>query len=315
MEESNFPLPNVFIVGAPKAGTTTINSILAQHPSFYMSDIKEPGFFCTDLIEESDAFHGRDDKFFKFRTKDQYLSLFSASKEQVYRGEASSKYLFSKAAANNIHSFNPAAKIILLIREPIDFLQSYHAQCLIDLVENDDSFASALGKENDRRAGSLIPGTCVVPSYLFYTEMASFSEQIKRYLAEFPRENVKVLLYDDLREKEHALLAELEIFLALKAGSLASVGVQNQGRSIQYPGLYTAMKRLSKSDAVQRWTKRIPTARKRAISKAFLGVNFGAKSREIISEELLASLRARFSPEVTALSELLGKDLHQRWGY
>ncbi|MEQ9188621.1 MAG: sulfotransferase [Cryomorphaceae bacterium] len=315
MEESKFPLPNVFIVGAPKAGTTTINSILAQHPAFYMSDIKEPGFFCTDLIEESDAFHGRGDKFFKFRTKDQYLSLFSASEDHVYRGEASSKYLFSKAAANNIHAFNPSAKIIILIREPIDFLRSYHAQCLIDLVENDASFASAIGKEDERRAGNSIPRTCVVPSYLLYTELATFSHQIKRYLDAFPKENVKVLLYDDLREKENALLVELEFFLSLKAGSLAPVGVQNKGRSIQYPSLYTSMKRLSKSNVVQQWTKRIPKAQKRAIAKAFLGVNFGPKSHEPMSDELLARLRQHFNPEVTALSELLGKDLHQRWGY
>ena len=107
--------PGFFIVGAPKCGTTSFYHYLRQHPQIFMPDNKEPHYFGSDLKKRSDEF---------IKTEEEYLSLFKDADSSQMAGEASTFYLYSKAAQKEIKGFNPHAKIIIMLRNPIDFLHS-----------------------------------------------------------------------------------------------------------------------------------------------------------------------------------------------
>ena len=117
--------PNLFIVGFPRSGTGFLNKHLGLHPDVFMSSPKEPNFFCSDFHNESDKFHG-EKRCFPYRTKKDYLLLFSKDTSEKIVGEASTHYIFSKVAAKKICEFNPNAKIIICLRNPVDFLYSLH---------------------------------------------------------------------------------------------------------------------------------------------------------------------------------------------
>src|SRR5262245_27125154 len=108
--------PDVFIVGAPRCGTTAMWQYLGDHPDVYMSPRKEPWFFCRDL-RFSDPIP---------RTLDAYLANFAEAREQARVGEASAWYLYSREAATAIKAFSPAARIIVMLRDPVAVMHSLH---------------------------------------------------------------------------------------------------------------------------------------------------------------------------------------------
>lgn len=217
--------PDFFIVGAAKAGTTALYAFLSQHPQVYMSPIKEPNYFSTDIDTE----HLRPqvkkrlkaenlDQYFKdgmprilhrayLRNEQQYLELFKAASPDVKAGEASASYLYSEVAAAEIKKFNPAAKIIILLREPAGRAYSHYLMDLkLGFTEGD--FANALAIDAAARpkgwgASSL------------YKELGMYSTQVERYLRIFPRERVMILLHDDLRKNEKETLRSIFRFLGI----------------------------------------------------------------------------------------------------
>jgi hypothetical protein len=111
--------PNFFIVGAPKCGTTSLHYWLSQHPEIFMSEPKEPGYFCTDLHEEADNFNNDKKEHFKYRNKDDYLKIFENHKNKKIIGESSVRYFHSNQAPINIKNRTIKPKIIISIRNPV----------------------------------------------------------------------------------------------------------------------------------------------------------------------------------------------------
>ena len=128
--------PNFFIVGAPKCGTTALYEYLKTHPNIFLSTPKEPDFFCKDIPEHFENFPN---------TFEDYLSLFqSANDNHVAVGEATALYLYSRVAIKDIYQLYPDAKIIVLVRSPIDMAQSLHSQDVFNLIENEKNFEDAI---------------------------------------------------------------------------------------------------------------------------------------------------------------------------
>lgn len=127
--------PNFFVVGAPKAGTTSLYNYLGQHPAIYMSPIKEPAFFATDLFEvkrqmgrptadPADLRTYLDGPMSEPRAGvisewEQYLKLFKNVRQETAIGEASGNYLASSSAPSAIRDRIPHARIIMLLRDPV----------------------------------------------------------------------------------------------------------------------------------------------------------------------------------------------------
>src|SRR5271165_4331492 len=135
--------PDVFIVGAPKCGTSAMDQYLAAHPQVFMAQ-KEMHGFGADLRFGA-QFYRRD--------LAAYLDEFASRKGEIRAGEASVWYLFSKQAAAEIHAFNPEARIIIMLREPAEMLYSLYSQFRFDGNEHLRTFEEALAAEDDRRAG------------------------------------------------------------------------------------------------------------------------------------------------------------------
>jgi hypothetical protein len=217
--------PDFFIVGAAKAGTTALYSYLSQHPEVYMSPIKEPNYFSKDVVLE----HLRPQvkkrleaenlsQYFKdgmnrilhrayIRDEQLYLQLFSSASPDVKAGEASASYLYSSVAANEIKKFNPAAKIIIILREPAARAYSHYLMDLkLGFVKSD--FANALAE--DAKAEPKGWGASSL-----YKELGLYAEQVERYLSIFPKEQVLILLYDDLKKDEKESLRKIYHFLGI----------------------------------------------------------------------------------------------------
>ena len=206
--------PNLFIVGAPKSGTSALYRFLKQHPDIFMPKYKEPHFFSKDLQKESDIFHGFL-KHYPFRSEDQYLSLFSGAKDEKIIGDASTHALFSNVAAKEIYNFNPESKIIIMLREPIEYLYSLHSQLYKHLDENVDDFKKALQLEKFRKNGEGIPKTAEFPSKLHYSDWAKFDVQLSRYLKIFNKNKIKIIIFDDFKSDNLKICKEIFSFLGI----------------------------------------------------------------------------------------------------
>jgi Sulfotransferase family len=143
--------PSVFIVGHSKSGTTALSRFMSQHPSLFMVRPEEPNFFCPSWCGPADGETG-----FVRRTEDEYLELFAPAGPGALCGEASATYLYSPESAGLIHAFDPHAKIIMIFREPVSFLRSYHLQLLKSAAaegETETDLGRALDLEPARRRG------------------------------------------------------------------------------------------------------------------------------------------------------------------
>ncbi len=297
-------MPDFFIVGHSKCGTTALYEMLRRHPQICMP-LKEPRFFSPELRS----------RFVRLGpgalpvTLDEYLALFAKAGPQQLAGEASPQYLRSLTAASRIAEAQPQARIIAVFREPASFLRSFHLQAVHNHVETVTDFRRAMGLEEARRAGRRIPRLSQAPQALLYSDHVRYTEQLRRYHDVFPREQVLVLIYDDLRNDNEGTVRRVLRFLDVD-DSVPVEPVQT-GRlpAVRSPALY----RLSTGASM---------VRRRVSRSGGEGGGGSERWQRVIykpapapDEEFMLELRRRFQPQVLALSEYLGRDLVTEWGY
>lgn len=292
--------PNLFLVGAPKCGTTSIYHHLAHHPDVFMSPVKEPHYFSDDID-------------FKFRTSrfdsvQEYQALFEKGADRRLRGEASVWYLYSRVAAHNIHRYNPDAIILCAIRNPVDMMFSMYRFSRKKGSETLPTFAAALAAEPNRKAGHDIPRTTFVPSSLFYRDIACFSEQIQRYITLFGREQVHVVLLDDLKQDTQGLYDRLFSALGLpptEQGEFAAHNVTDEIQSSHVTRLLRAFPHAS--EAVRALLPK--GVRRRALRAAKALTPQAEEPPRTMEPALRKQLQEEFKPEIDRLSLLLERDL------
>ena len=306
--------PNLFLVGAPKCGTTSMYTYLRQHPEIFMCHPKEPRYFCRDLINESRGWLNAE-YYFPYRSLDDYLALFDGAASCRCVGEASPQYLYSRTAAQEIHQFNPDARILIMLREPVEFLMSQHSQWRLNLHEEEPDFRRALGLEDERRQGRALPANVVFPSRLYYTDWVNFSRQIKRFCRYFPPHQMKIILLDDIKRQPLAVYGEVLAFLQLTDRSFCpDFAPRGQNRRLRFPFLKQLY--LDPSAPHIRLLRRIVPAPVLGVGQRFLDrIAWTPSRRPPLDAEFRASLKRRFRPEVAALSQLLDRDLAVEWGY
>ena len=209
--------PNLFIVGAPKCGTTAWVEYLRTHPDIFFPNSKEDCFFALDLPR------------FRFiHSEAEYSELFANSGDARIVGEASAMYLFSEAAAMAIRDYNPNAKILIFLREQEEFLPSLHNQFLREFSEEIEDF-ERVWKLSGMRPPETIPRACLEPRTLDYAAMGRFSEQVGRYLAAFPAEQLRVIQFHDWVADPRAAYLEILNFLGLDDDGRSKFPRINQG--------------------------------------------------------------------------------------
>jgi Sulfotransferase family len=188
-------LPDFFIVGHPKSGTTALWDMLKGHPQIYPSAVKEPYFLADELRPPAAT-----PRSFGWTpgTLEEYLSLFAGATREQRAGEASAPYLWSRTAAARIAEVQPAARIVAILREPASFLHSLHLQLVQIYIEPEKDMRKAIALEDERRQGRSLPeNRSWGPHGTLYSEYVRYVEQLRRYHERFPPEQVLVLIYDD----------------------------------------------------------------------------------------------------------------------
>ncbi len=205
-------VPDFFIVGNPKCGTTALYEMLKSHPQIYMPELKEPWFLAGDMRPRFQPPRSASPP----ENLEEYLSLFEDARADQRAGEASSAYLLSHDAAGQIAELQPDARIIAILREPASFLRSLHLQLLRTHVETVKDLGEAISLESARRQGSKIPRRSHRPRLLLYSEHVRYVENLRRFHAVFPREQVLVLVYEDFLKDNEATVRTVRRFLGVE---------------------------------------------------------------------------------------------------
>jgi hypothetical protein len=309
-------LPDFFIVGHAKSGTTALYEMLRDHPEIYMPDMKEPWFFATDMRPRFPPPRSGPAP----ETLAEYLALFSDALADQRAGEASSSYLWSHTAAAGIADVVPQARIIAILREPASFLRSLHLQLLQTHVEGERDLRRAIALEGDRREGRHVPRRSHRPQLLQYADHVRYAEQLRRYEKRFPAEQILVLIYDDFRADNDGTVRRVLRFLDVEDSVPVTVLDSNPSVLVRSQGLDDLMHAVS--------TGRNPAARvAKTALKAVAPRDVRRRTMRLmrwslvqseprpVDEGLMRELRLRFRGEVEAVSEHLGRDLVALWGY
>jgi hypothetical protein len=308
-------LPDFFIVGHQKSGTTAMFEMLRQHPRIYLPDVKEPWYFAEELRERTPPRPEGTP-----RTLEQYAQCFADANGDQRVGEASAQYLWSQTAAPRIAEVLPDAQIIAILREPAGYLRSLHLQFVQSNVELESDFARALALESRRSQGYDIPRYTYWPRMLLYSEHVRYVEQLRRYYDAFPRRNVKVLIYDDFLADNAQTVRSVLRFLDVDDSApvrpvQANPTVRPRSQPLNELVHAVGVGRGPISRAVKGSIKAVTPAGPRRSA-------FHAVRRKLVfgdpgppDDQLMRELRIRFKREVEALSECLDRDLVTLWGY
>jgi hypothetical protein len=308
-------IPDFFIVGHAKSGTTALYEMLREHPQLYLPESKEPWYFASELQERTPPRPEGTP-----RTLEEYRAWFADAAEGQRVGEASALYLWSHTAAAAIAEVQPQAQIIALLREPASFLRSLHLQLIETYVETEHDFGRALALEDDRRQGRRIPRHTYWPKALLYSEHVRYADQLRRYHEAFGRERVLVLVYEDFRADNEASVRRVQRFLGVDDTVPVVPSRANPTVQMRSPGLHRLMHSVTVgtgrgSLAVKGALKSVMPAEVRRGLVRTVNERLLHRAPAEADEELMAQLRARFKPEVVAVSEYLGEDFVSRWGY
>ena len=193
--------PNLFVVGAPRCGTTSLHVWLPAIPGVFMSRIKEPNFFSRRVI-------GRDHPMVKpIRDESDYLKLFSSANGARFAGEATPFYLKDPEAATEIKRKSPDARIIVSLRDPVERLYSHYL-----MMRNNIPSMGSFGEEIERGLMQSDNRNLAVLD----PEIGLYSRQIERYRRVFGDHRFKVLLLEEWTRDAPRTLRSISRFLGLQ---------------------------------------------------------------------------------------------------
>jgi hypothetical protein len=308
-------LPDFFIVGHPKCGTTALYEMLRRHPQIFMPALKEPQFFASEMRVGAPEHVG-----VLPTTLPEYLSLFAPAGPEQRAGEASPSYLRSRTAAELIAGVQPAARIIAIVREPASFLHSVHLQFVQAMIEPEYDLRTALSLEQDRRDGRDVPRNSFWPQALYYSEHVRYVEQLQRFHAVFPAEQVLVLIYDDFRADNEASVRAVLRFLEVDDTLALETIEANPTVRARSQRLHRFMRVASAGQsplvrAGRTTIKALTPERLRGEAMRAMRRRFVYDTPRPPDPDLMLGLRRRYRAEVVALSEELDRDLVTLWGY
>jgi hypothetical protein len=290
-------LPNFFIIGAPKCGTTSLQYYLEQHHDVFFAP-KELHFFGEDLKIKN-----------HFNDAVKYKSYFSAAKQKA-KGEASVWYLYSQSAPQEIKSLAGDAKIIICLRNPVDMIYSLHGETIYNGYETESDFEKALTLEYGRKSGLNIPSSATFIQCLLYKENGLYSKHIQRWQEAFGKDNVLIILLDDLHKNALDSTNKALEFLGLNELPELNNEVQNEAKDFASLGLHQKFK------SAKKWEKNlirllIPSKkiRERFLNKIYQA-NIKKTVKKTMSTELRNKLTQFFVEDIKATEKLIDRNLN-----
>ena len=281
-------IPNFFIVGAPKAGTTSLYEYLSRHPEVYMPDtIKEPDYFSHEEILQQQLYY----KTTHITDPGEYKALFAGVKDQKAVGEASVSYLFYPGTAQKIYDFNPKAKILISLREPVERAYSHYLMdARLGLLEG--SFEDIVFRKIKHKHADM-----------YYQQIVSLGEyagQITRYLTLFGPDQVKVLFYDDLKADPKGVMKSIFNFLEIDENFFIDTSLKFNAYAAPKNMLIEKMYKMHHLRSAV--SQMIPEGLKHALRNSF----FKKGKKPEISDKARAFLEAHYRNDIKKVGDITG---------
>ena len=218
-------LPNFFILGAGRCGTTSLHRYLRQHPEIFMASVKEPSFFCEPFQIVANPIH--------------YVRLFDGVQDETAIGEASHVYLTHPESGKTLKAFLPEARFVLTFRHPADRAYSLYHHMRRYGYETAGTFERALAIEEKRYHSRWFQKHCGQYFYNFlYFRSGLFGEQINRYFSLFDPKRFHILTLADLKKAPFETLKQIFTFLQVNPDFRPNISrVFNQGQTSRSPWL------------------------------------------------------------------------------
>jgi hypothetical protein len=294
-------LPNFFVAGAPKAGTTALHAALARHPELYMSAVKEPKFFLTDGPPPAQGGPG-DAKTYREHVwrRSDYEALFDSAPADALRGESTPFYLYSQAAQLRIKALIPRARMIVVLRDPIERAHSNWTHLWSAGLDPIDDFVRACEAEDRRIAAGWA-------DFWRYRQLGLYGEQVQHLYSVFPADQVLLFRYRELLEDPAGVLDRICVFLGVSQGLISELPRENV---TAHPDHTWRHRYLS---SVLRAGSAITTAlpghpAKAVIDKLESSLQQGAAPRRPLTWEQRQALIPFFEADVRLLEDLTGED-------
>ncbi|HVR29781.1 MAG TPA: sulfotransferase [Thermoanaerobaculia bacterium] len=291
-------LPNFLVIGASRSGTTSLHHYLGQHPSVHMSPVKSPNFFVAG--DPQPPWEGAAQRAMArqwITDRGDYEALFRGAGGKRAIGEVSPVYLQSLGAPARIHSACPDAKLVAILREPVDRAWAHYLGRRRDGLERRTDFRAVVEDELARP----LPDAVAFGSYVGCSRYHHF---LAGYFQSFARERIRIYLFEDLVSDVSALLRDLFEFLEVDPGTAVDTERRHNQTGIVRQPLLRFL-----------WTR---TVRARIALRPFLPAAIRdtgrlAMGRELrrpaLDPELRATIARVLAPDVERLQHLLGRDL------
>jgi hypothetical protein len=294
-------VPDFFIIGAPKCGTTALHRYLRAHPKIFMPEKKEPHYFSRDLNFSAHT---------AIRSRDDYLGLFATAPEGALTGEASASYLYSEVAIPEILCANPAAKLIAILRNPADMAYAFHSQLLGNLNEDVSDFETAWQLQASREAGRNLPRFCSEPKFLQYRAVCCFPEQISRLQREVRAEQLLICIFEEFVHDPKPTYERILRFLGLPSDGRTAFPKTNSNRVYRNARLNRMARRAPQLLGacylpLKRWVNTLGLRPREFLER----VNSRHQPRPALDGQFRARLEADFAPDIERLEKLLRRSL------
>lgn len=223
MDTRNNTIPNFFIVGASRSGTTSLANYLGQHPEIYIPPVKEPCYFISD---------------YGLKDHDKYMSLFRKAGNAKAIGEASTAYLFDPEAALAIHKEFPESRIIIILRNPVVMAFSLWRYMTVNGSESKSFEEAVTDEERDYRKTEQFKKSCAGWSWwanYLYIERALYFNQVEKYINIFGREQVRVYIFENHMHSPTKLCQDIFNILGVDTTFVPEIEVLNESGELRFP--------------------------------------------------------------------------------
>ena len=299
--------PNFFVVGAAKAGTTSLWRYLMQHPEIFLpeSDLyKEPAFFCKSAR-------------IGIKEEQKYFQLFAEAQEfHKAIGECSTVYLPCPDSACAIfeyaNRFNINVKIIIMLRNPADRAYSLYNWNVLSGLEPEGSFLKALKLEKIRKYKKLPSFWLPSPTNLqyLYFETGLYAKQVQRYFDLFPRENIYIGIFEEFIKKPLDILQEIFNFLGVSPFSNINFQIYNPSYSVINPRLQVLLRKITRLLIKYKIIKNFKTIAERDF---LLKLGLKKKKPSPLSNERRSWLLEKYKDDILQLETIINKNLRSIW--
>lgn len=274
-------------------------SYLRGHPRIFMPPLKEPRYFSPDMPGARPV-----------RCEDDYAELFAAAPEDVMTGEASPSYLASKVAIDEIMRRNAGARIVSILRNPIDVAHALHSHRLYTMEEDRPDFEEAWSLQKERQTGQCMPRRCSDPRLLQYSDYCRFAPQIRRMFEVVPEHQRLVCTFEGFAAAPRQTYLEILDFLGLPDDGRRDFTKVNANRALRSRRLAEAKR--SAEAYLGEWYGTVNATLKRCglrPGRIFGRMNVATTPRRSLGQRVRRQLAAELADDVAELEYLLGRRL------